>query len=223
MKSRLNLISASVTTAIEDAGIDKMDKSGKNEMHVLRRDISGPPYSDTLFATDVSQWLAASFGASSQKFKMTQTLMQLGDTWEISSCIFRGNDPIDILMQKCKSAWDFASLGRMDQDICITKVDAEEVADPVSQESKADSVAIDDLFDFEPASFVSQIGHSAVQNPWISHSIVFGVGCVLPTILKAIIKKMAPRRVRRRIMRPRMLSLNQEEENMKYVMMTDDV
>ena len=222
LDSRLKLYGVSVTTAIEDAGIDKMNELDEKEHHILFRDIPKAAKSEPFnnkrgwLSIDISQWLAEKYGGSSQKFKVT--VRTLYYKWELDAvdCTFRGDAPIDCLVHY---PWG----GGLDQDICITKVDDDEVADPVPQESKADSVAIDDLLDFESATFVSQIGHSVVQNPWISHSIVFGIGCLLPTIFKAIIKKMAPRRVRRRIMRPQMLSQNQGDENMRNLMMTDDV
>ena len=184
--SRLKLRSASVTTAIEDAGTDKMEEFGKNEQQVLLRDVPKSELFDWGWDPDclpinISQWLADEFGGSSQKFNMT--------------CKYSGDAPIDC---RVDHQWGV----KLDQDICITKVDADKVADHVSQKSKADLVSADNLFDFQSASFVSQIGRNVVQNQWISHSIILGIGCVLPTIFKAIIQKMAPRRVRRRTRRP---------------------
>ena len=223
--SRLKLYGVTVTTAIEDAGIDKMKELGLKEVHLLLRDIpkSEPFISPTSWdrlSTNISQWLVEKFGGSSQVFEMTGkvvscTLCDEADWPTVNSgepCTFRGDAPIPI-----ECLVDYPWGVKVDQVICITKVDDDEVADPVSQESKADSVAIDDLLDFESASFVSQIGHGVVQNPWISHSVAFGIGCIVPIILKAIIKKMAPRRVRRRIMMPLIdVSVqNEEDENMR--------
>ena len=219
--SRLKLRSASVTTAIEDARIDKMEEFDEKEQNLLLRDIpKSEPFCDILdpdcMYTNISEWLTDVFGGSSQKFKMTYKY-----SWPTvvfgGSCYFRGDAsiPIDCLVDH---QWGV----KLDQDICITKVDADKDADDVPQESKAESVAIDGLFDFESTSIASQIGHSVVtvvQNPWISHSIALGIGCVLPIIFKMIIKRMKPQRVRRRIVRPQvamlvqngMLTQNQED------------
>ena len=88
------------------------------------------------------------------------------------------------------------SMPYADQIICVVKEDKYDVADNLSEKSARYSVITEDLHDVEPMSFLSQIHDTVVHHPYV---VGFGIGYVVYAISKAIIKRMRPRRARRRI------------------------
>ena len=206
------VLSISVLSAIDDAGIDKMGEFGRQEQCVLLRDIAGtlpntafkqlPQDGASVIAVNITKWLSKSFGRSSDKFMMRQMEKESHAPPLFDQCWFRGTD-----VDKCTISPIYEEV--VDQVICVSKV----FEDILGQSVAADPVANNNLLD------------AIVQNHSVGNVLCLCVAFVCVLSIFKVLKKMT-RPKRARIMRPQaaMRELNEtSQEDAVYTMMSDDI